>query len=129
MAVATGRPWCLLQPLSRPCLARSLRKAAKPRSKCCKSFRAPQLSTVADPDEGGGTSTIERPDLLREGSSIINLTDAGFGNVETKEDKKLGGGNYRVLRRGGHHLAGFRSSLKCQLVRQPSLVQQHRSFK
>ena len=43
------------------------------------------------------TGTIDRPDLLREGSSIINLTDAGFGSVETKEDKKLGGGNYRVI--------------------------------
>ena len=43
------------------------------------------------------TGTIERPDLLREGGSIINLTEAGFGGTETKQDKKLGGGNWRVL--------------------------------
>lgn len=45
----------------------------------------------------GYTGTIERPDLLREPGSIINLTEAGFGNTETTQDKKLGGGNWRVL--------------------------------
>ncbi|KAK9865037.1 hypothetical protein WJX84_002307 [Apatococcus fuscideae] len=52
---------------------------------------------VADPDEGGGTSTIDRPDLLRENRGTINLTEAGFGGTEQKPDKKLGGGNYRVI--------------------------------
>ena len=46
---------------------------------------------------GRSAGTIDRPDLLRENRGTIILTEAGFGGTEQKPDKKLGGGNYRVI--------------------------------
>eukprot|EP00884_Botryococcus_braunii_P016281 jgi/Botrbrau1/3336/Bobra.0048s0031.1 len=47
--------------------------------------------------KGGEQVFLDRPGFDRSGGDAAVLTESGYGSSDTVRDKKLGGGNYRVL--------------------------------